>query len=126
MPKAALVILCHKPLNNRTINAIPNFQITRFKIHIFSSVISVKKLSSVGESVVYLNENHSGDLRFYSARNYRLAFHQIFSINHSSWFLVEKSTHLSKLKLKFYQLSGVVKQKDWSFMHDLGKIKIRI
>ena len=42
MPKAALVILCDKPLNNRTINAIPNFQITHSKIRIFSSVISVK------------------------------------------------------------------------------------
>ena len=52
MPKAALVILCHKPLNNRTINAIPNFQITRFKIHIFSSVISVKN-SPASESQLF-------------------------------------------------------------------------
>ena len=44
MPKAALVILCDKPLNNRMINAIPNFQITLtpLKISIFSTVISVK------------------------------------------------------------------------------------
>ena len=47
MPKAALVILCDKPLNNRTINAIPNFQITHSKIRIFSSVISVKKSTQI-------------------------------------------------------------------------------
>ena len=73
MPKAALVILCDKPLNN-LINAIPNFQITRLKIRIFSTVISVKILTqfqlpsySVGKSVVHLNENHSGHLYLNSA-----------------------------------------------------------
>ena len=78
MPKAALVILCDKPLNNRPINAIPNFQITRLKIRIFSTVISVKILSqfqlpwySVGKSVLHLNENHSEHLYFYSASPYR-------------------------------------------------------